>query len=123
MNSGDNIIKKKSFAFAVRIVNLYKVLSTERKEFVMSKQLLRSGTSVGANIREALNAQSKPDFIHKLAISQKECDETVYWLELLKETGYTTNIEFESMNTDAIELLKIIRSIIITSKKNIIHNL
>ena len=78
MNSGDNIIKKKSFAFAVRIVNLYKVLSHERKEFVMSKQLLRSGTSTGANIREALNAQSKPDFIHKLAISQKECDETIY---------------------------------------------
>jgi four helix bundle protein len=123
MNSGDNIIKKKSFAFAVRIVNLYKILTNERKEFVMSKQLLRSGTSVGANIREALNAQSKPDFVHKLAISQKECDETIYWLELLKETGYTTDIEFESMNTDAIELLKIIRSIIMTSKKNIIHNL
>ncbi|ABG59504.1 four helix bundle protein [Cytophaga hutchinsonii] len=112
MNSGDNIIKKKSFTFAVRIVNLYKVLSSEIKEFVMSKQLLRSGTSVGANIREALNAQSKPGFIHKLAISQKECD----------ETGYTNNVEFESMNTDAIELLKIVRSIIMTSKKNIIHN-
>ena len=121
MNSGDNIIKKKSFAFAVRIVNLCKVLVTERKEFVMSKQLLRSGTSVGANIREALNAESKPDFVHKLAISQKECDETIYWLELLKETRYITNIEFESMNADAIELLKIIRSIIMTSKK-IIHN-
>jgi four helix bundle protein len=88
----------------------------------MSKQLLRSGTSVGANIREALNAQSKPDFVHKLAISQKECDETIYWLELLKETGYTTDTEFKSMNTDAIELFKIIRSIIMTSKKNIIHN-
>ncbi len=117
MKSGDSIIKKKSFAFAVRILNLYKALSNSRKEFIMSKQLLRSGTSIGANIREALNAQSKPDFIHKLSIAQKECDETLYWLELLKETNYISEIEFDSINTDASELLKIIRSIIITSKK------
>ena len=121
MKSGDNIIKRKSFSFAVRIVNLYKLLQTERKEFVMSKQLLRSGTSIGANIREALNAQSRPDFIHKLAVSQKECDETLYWLELLKETNYINLIEFESMSNDNIELLKILRSIIMSSKKKI-HN-
>jgi four helix bundle protein len=121
MQSGDNIIKRKSFSFAVRVVNLCKLLQAERKEFVMSKQLLRSGTSIGANIREALNAQSKPDFIHKLSISQKECDESLYWLELLKETNYINQLEFESISHDNIELLKILRSIIMASKKNI-HN-
>ncbi len=114
----DSIIKKKSFEFAVRVVNLYKLLITDRKEFVLSKQLLRSGTSIGANVREAINAQSKSDFIHKFSISQKECDETIYWLELLKETKYISEIEFESLNGDAVELLKIIRSIIIATKKN-----
>jgi four helix bundle protein len=84
----ENVVKHKSFLFAVRIVNLYKLLVNERKEFVLSKQLLRSGTSVGANVREAINAQSSADFIHKLAIAQKECDETLYWIELLKETEY-----------------------------------
>lgn len=84
----DNIIKTKSFSFAVRVVKLYKILTTERKEYMISKQLLRSGTSIGANVREALNGESKADFIHKLAISQKECDESLYWLELLKETNY-----------------------------------
>lgn len=111
----ENIVKNKSFAFAVRVVNFYKIL-IERKEFVMSKQLLRSGTSVGANIREAVNGQSKADFIHKLSISQKECDESMYWLELLKTTNYINEKEFTSMNDDAVELLKIIRSIIITTK-------
>ncbi len=76
----DNIVREKSLAFAVRAVNLYKVLTGERGERVMSKQLLRSGTSVGANVREALNAESTADFTHKLAIAQKECDETLYWL-------------------------------------------
>lgn len=78
MNEKDNIIKTKSFQFAIRIVNLYKLLSIERREYIMSKQLLRSGTSIGANVREAINAQSKPDFIHKLSIAQKECDEAIY---------------------------------------------
>ena len=114
----ESIIKNKSFAFAVRVVNFYKVLNSERKEFVMSKQFLRSGTSVGANVREAVNGQSKADFIHKLAIAQKECDESIYWLELLKETKYISETEFTSMNNDAVELLKIIRSIIMTSKSN-----
>jgi len=114
----ESIIKNKSFAFAVRVVNFYKILNSDRKEFVMSKQFLRSGTSVGANVREAINGQSKADFIHKLAIAQKECDESIYWLELLKETKYISETEFISMNNDASELLKIIRSIIMTSKSN-----
>jgi four helix bundle protein len=112
-----SIIKSKSFQFAVRIVKLYKYLVEHKKEFVLSKQLLRSGTSIGANVREALNAESDTDFIHKLAISQKEADESVYWLELLRETDYLTEIEFQSLNEDAIEVLKIIKSIIVTMKK------
>lgn len=114
----ESVIKNKSFAFAVRVVNFYKVLNSERKEFVMSKQFLRSGTSVGANVREAINAQSKADFVHKLAIAQKECDESLYWLELLKETKYINETEFISMSDDSVEILKIIRSIILTTKSN-----
>lgn len=114
-HNSENIIKNKSFEFAVRIVNFYKLL-IERKEYVMSKQILRSGTSIGANIREAQNAQSKADFIHKLSISQKETDETLYWPELLKETDYISEKEFASLSTDCTELLKILRSIIISTK-------
>ncbi len=114
----DSAIRDKSFLLAVRIVNLYKMLTTDRKEFVMSKQLLRSGTSVGANVREAINAQSTSDFVHKLSISQKECDETLYWLELLSETNFLTLAEYQSIQNDATEVLKIIRSIILTTKKN-----
>ncbi len=84
----------------------------------MSKQLLRSGTAIGALVREAQNAESSKDFIHKLSISQKECDESVYWLELLKATEYLNEQEFESLIYDAIELLKILRSSILTSKQN-----
>ncbi|MFN9340204.1 MAG: four helix bundle protein [Candidatus Kapaibacterium sp.] len=114
---GESIVKNKSFHFAVSVVNLYKLIQSERKEFVMSKQLLRSGTSIGANVREAINAQSSADFVHKLAIAQKECDETIYWLELLKETGFIKESEFSSMNNEATKLLKIIRSIILTTKQ------
>jgi four helix bundle protein len=85
MNDKKNIIKKKSFLFAIRIVKLYQYLCEVKKEFILSKQLLRSGTAIGALIRESQNAESKADFIHKLSIAQKECDETIYWLELLKE--------------------------------------
>jgi four helix bundle protein len=114
---GEDIIKVKSFSFAIRIVNLYKTL-VSRNEYVLSKQILRSGTSVGANIREAKNAESKADFIHKMGISQKEADETLYWLELLQATNYISNEEFLSLNNDGIEILKLIKSIIITSKNN-----
>ena len=117
MSERKSLIKDKSFAFAVRIVRLYKHLCENKKEFVLSKQLLRSGTAVGVLVREAQNAESKADFIHKLGIAQKECDETTYWLELLKETDYLTDKEFESINSEATELLKMIRSAIITSKK------
>lgn len=108
-----------SFAFAVRVINLFKYLSSEKKEFVLSKQLLWSGTSVGAMVREAQNAESKKDFIHKLAIAQKECDESIYWLELLKETKYLTEEEFNGLNTDASAILKMIRSTILTTKKTL----
>ncbi len=114
----ESIVKRKSFELAIRGVNFYKYLVAEKKEYIMSKQFLRSVTSVGANVREAVNAQRKPDFIHKLSIAQKECDESLYWLELLKETNYISAIEFESIYQQNNEVLKIIRSIIITSKKN-----
>ena len=86
----ENVVKKKSFAFAVRVVKLYQYLCEQKKEFVLSKQLLRSGTSVGAMLREAEHAESKNDFVHKMAIAQKEINETIYWHELLKETAYLT---------------------------------
>ncbi|MFY7814154.1 MAG: four helix bundle protein [Chryseobacterium taeanense] len=114
-----SIVGKKSFEFAVNIIKFYKIFIVDKKEYVLSKQLLRSGTSVGANIREALNAQSKMDFIHKLSISQKECDETIYWLELLYQTEYISKVEFETLYSQATELLKIIRSIIITTKNKL----
>ena len=117
LNMKDSIIKDKSFDFAVRIINLSKYLKN-KKEFVLSKQILRSGTSIGANVREAINAESKPDFIHKLSIAQKECDETLYWLELLFKSEILSKIEFDSISNKCIELLKIIKSIILTSKEN-----
>ena len=110
-----NIIKEKTFLFAIEIVGLYKVL-VERKEFVLSKQVLRSGTSIGANVRESEHAQSKADFIHKLSISLKEANETEYWLDLLYETKYITQTEFEDIKPKITELLKLLTSIINTSK-------
>ena len=110
-----NVIKDKSFAFAIDIVNLYKGLN-EKKEFVLSRQVLRSGTSIGANVRESEHAQSKADFIHKLSISLKEANETEYWLDLLHETKYLTDIEFQNIKPKIIELLRLLTSIIKTSK-------
>jgi four helix bundle protein len=118
MNEKKNVLKDKSFDFSIRIVNLYKYLTSTKNEYVLSKQLLRSGTAVGALIREAQNAESKADFIHKLAIAQKECDESIYWIELLFHTEYLSNLEYENINNDAAEILKIVRSIIITTKAN-----
>jgi four helix bundle protein len=114
----DNVVLNKSFRFAARIIRLYQHLKDTKKEFVLSRQMLRSGTSVGANVREGNNAESKADFIHKMGIAQKETDETMYWLELLKETEYLTVNEFDSIYQDADELLKLIRSIILTAKSN-----
>ncbi|WP_407509148.1 four helix bundle protein [Elizabethkingia anophelis] len=115
----DNIIKQKSFDFAVRVIKLYQYLSNDKKEFILSKQILRSGTSVGAMIRESEHAQSKSDFIHKLSIAQKEINETIYWLELFQATDYLSAQEFESINEDAVEIIKFITSIIKTTKNNI----
>lgn len=115
----ENVIKNKSFAFAVRIVKLYQFLCETKKEFVLSKQLLRSGTAVGALIREAEHAESKADFKHKMSIAQKEINESIYWLELLKETGYLTIEQFQSINADAVEIIKLLTSIIKTTKANI----
>jgi four helix bundle protein len=112
----ENIIKAKSFKFAIDIVNTYKSIIENKKEYELSKQLLRSGTSIGANIREGLNAQSIKDFIHKFSIAQKETDESLYWLELLKETNYITSDQFEKLNEKCLEIMKIISKIIITSK-------
>lgn len=110
-----NIIKEKSFAFAIEVVNLYKVLA-EKKEFVLSRQMLRSGTSIGANVREAEHAQSKADFIHKLSISLKEANETEYWLDLLYETKYLSEIDFLNIKPKITELLRLLTSIVKTSK-------
>jgi len=112
----NNIVRNKSFDFAIRIVKLYQYLNNTKKEFILSKQLLRSGTSVGAMIREAEHAESKNDFIHKFAIAQKEANEVVYWLELLKATDYLNEKEFENIYNDAVSILKLITSIIKTSK-------
>ena len=116
MSEKKSIIKDKSFLFAKRIVKLYKYLTESKKEFVISKQLLRSGTAVGALVREAQNAESRADFIHKLGIAQKECDESLYWLELLYESDYLLEKEFISIQKEASDLLKIIRAAIITTK-------
>ena len=112
----NNIIQEKSFAFAIRIVNSYKHLTSKKKEFVLSKQLLRSGTSIGANIEESIGGVSEKDFLHKLGIAYKEARETIYWLKLLNKTDYITTSEFESLHSDAEELCKIIGKIQITIK-------
>ena len=93
--------------------------ANKKKEFVLSKQLLRSGTSVGAMVREAEHAETKKDFIHKMAIAQKEINETIYWLELLKATNYLSKEQFKSINTDAVEIIKLVTTIIKTTKTNI----
>ncbi|PKQ64825.1 hypothetical protein BZG02_02955 [Labilibaculum filiforme] len=114
-----NVVKDKSFGFAIRVVKLYQFLVSDKKEYVLSKQLLRSGTSVGAMVREAEHAETKKDFIHKMAIAQKEINESIYWLELLKGTDYLSESEFESLNLDAVEIIKLITAIIKSAKTNI----
>ena len=110
----DSIIKDKSKAFALRIIKLYKFLTiiSEQKEYVLSKQVLRSGTSIGANIKEALRGQSRPDFRAKMAIALKEASETEYWLELLFESEYIDSSSFDSIVEDCRELIKILTSIV-----------
>jgi four helix bundle protein len=114
-----SILQEKSLSFAIRWTKFYKFLIETHKEYVLSKQFLRSSTSIGANIREARNAESDMDFIHKLGISQKETDETLYWLEILYKSEYINTEQYESLYQDANELLKMIRSSIMTKKRNI----
>lgn len=111
----ENIIEQKSFQFAVRIVSLYRHLFSEKREYVLSKQLLRSGTSVGANVKEAICGFTKPDFRAKMSIAHKEINETEYWLQLLFETKYLSQERFESIFSDAREVNKIISKILISS--------
>jgi len=111
-------LKDKSFAFAVRIVNFHKYLVKEKKEYVLSKQLLRAGTNPGAMVREAFNAESDKDFIHKLSIGQKEIGEAIYWIELLRATDYITENDFEVIHKEAIEVMKLLTSSILTKKRN-----
>lgn len=112
----DNIVQVKGYGFAVRVVRLYQHLSTEKKEFVLSKQLLRSGTGIGANIEEAIGGQSRADFVSKIAIAYKEARESSYWLRLLKDTGYLSKNEFASIHSDAEELCRLLAAIQKTAK-------
>jgi four helix bundle protein len=111
----NNLIRQKSKAFALRIINLHKFLS-QKNEFVMNKQILRSGTSIGANVAESVRAESVADFVHKLSISRKEAEETLYWLELLYESKYIDEKSFKSIHNDCEELLKILTGIIKSAK-------
>ncbi len=113
----ENVIVTKSKDFAVRIIRAYKYLTTEKSEYIMSKQLLRSGTSIGANVKEAIRGQSKPDFYAKLNIALKEASEAEYWLEILYETDYIDKKLYESINSDCEEIIKLLVSITKTQQK------
>ena len=113
----ENVIKGKSKAFALRIIKLYRYLCDEKHEYVLSKQILRSGTSIGANVREAQRGQSKPDFYSKMNIALKEADETAYWLELLFESGFFDESSFNSIYADCEEIVKVLTTITKTQKE------
>ena len=112
----ESILKSKSFSLAVRIVRLYRYLCEQKTEYVLSKQVLRSGTSVGAMVCEAEYSESKADFAHKMGIARKELNETLYWLELLLQTEYITQTEYDSLSADAIEIIKMLTTSIKTAK-------
>ena len=112
----DNIVRDKSFAFALRVVKLAKHLQDEKREFVLSKQVLRSGTAIGALVREAEHAESKPDFAHKMNIALKEANETLYWPDLLHQSETIAGRDFESIRNDSEELVKLLVSIVKTTK-------
>ncbi|MCP5351867.1 MAG: four helix bundle protein [Chromatiales bacterium] len=119
MAARDSAVHDKSFAFAVRVVNMARHLQGERREFVLSKQVLRSGTSVGANVEEARAAQSRKDFIAKMAIASKEARETRYWLRLLAETSYLESTQAQSMLSDCEELMRMLTAIVKTSQEGL----
>lgn len=114
-----NILKEKSFLFAIRIINLYKFLKKEHKEFVLSQQIKKSGTSVGAIVRESEHAESLKDFVHKLTIGLKEINETEYWLDLLFATDFINEKMYTSLKADCIELIKLLTASVKTSKTKI----
>jgi four helix bundle protein len=122
MSQTDSIVAKKSYLFALEVIVIYKILISEKKEFVLSKQFLRCGTAIGANAHEAISSESKKDFVHKLSISLKEARETSYWLNLLKDSNYLTIQQFEKLNADCNEIIKILNSIILTMKERYIGN-
>jgi four helix bundle protein len=113
-----SIIQQKTYDFASRIVKAYKFLAQEQQEYILSKQLLRSGTSIGANVEEALAASSTADFVHKLNIAAKEARETSYWLRLLRDNDYLPSAAFDSIHAHNAEIMKILSSIILTTKAN-----
>ncbi len=114
----ENTVKDKSYAFALRIVNLYKYLKTEYNDYVIGKQLLRCGTSIGANIKEGNQAQSHPDFISKMSIALKEASETEYWLELIRDSHYITEEHSKTILAECEELIKLLTAIIKKAKDN-----
>ena len=116
MLTKDTVLYRKAFAFAVRVVKLYQIIAENKKEYILPKQLLRSGTSIGANVSEANGAISSPDFSSKISIAYKESLETKYWLSLLKETGFVTMEAFSSLHNDADELSKILFSVLKTTR-------
>ena len=115
-DSRENLIEQKSRQFAIRIINLYKYLLKEKKEFVLSKQLVRCGTSIGANVKEAIRAQSRPDFLSKMNIALKEAAETEYWLDLLQATDFLTRPQYESLQPDIEEIIRILCKIVHTTR-------
>ena len=115
----ENISENKSLEFAVKIIGLYKMLTNDKKEFIMSKQLLRSATAIGALIREAEHAESKADFLHKMNIALKEANETGYWLVLLYKSDYITESVYQEYNNDCLEIVRLLASIVKTTKSNL----
>ena len=115
----DNITQDKSYSFAIRIVKAYKFLTSEQKEFVLSKQLLRSGTAIGALVREGVHAQSRPDFLNKMNVALKEAYETEYWISLLHDTGYLSDEIYRSVRKDSVELIKLLSSTVKTMKDSL----
>ena len=115
----ENIVAVKSYAFAIRVVKLYKFLSQEKREFILSKQMVRSGTAIGALIKEAEHAQSKADFLNKMNVALKEANETEYWLTLMKDTEYLNENEFQSIREDCSELIKLLASIVKSTRSTL----
>ena len=115
----DNVVMDKSYAFALRIIKLYKYLIAEKKEYVLAKQILRSGTSIGALVKEAEHAQSKADFLHKMNVALKEANETEYWLMLLKDSKYIEEKSFDSIHEENVEIIKLLASIVKSLKESL----